>query len=303
MISEISEFVPTFADGRKKIQELFHSFASLEKHGWKFDDVGFMDFQIEQGEIVKLPIISLSSKPRLGRYSTWLLSGIHGEEPAGPNALAESVDLIRQFGEKHSVVLYPLCNPVGYALNRRYFNKKNSSGTFPGLSVGDSEHLLLTQDMKPRMAFASSKPAEDLTMHMLRTAGTHPPVRVYDLHEDSLLREGYVYSQGIHGIADQAAKEMLDALAICGIPIKMKGKTRFGESIVNGMVDGIANPVNDGSIDELLASDNIIIKGRISQGPNAETVIVVEMPAKNMSIKDRIAAYCKVIEHTLSFYI
>jgi hypothetical protein len=72
------------------------------------------------GTTVELPIIALRS-PRSGD-AMWILSGIHSEEPAGPNAIAEAIDDIAALGERLPVVLVPLCNPHGYARNWRYLN-------------------------------------------------------------------------------------------------------------------------------------------------------------------------------------
>ena len=67
-----------------------------------------------------LPIIALRS-PKKGP-AIWVLAGIHGEEPAGPNAVAAAIADIAMLGEHRPVVLLPLLNPHGYARNWRYLN-------------------------------------------------------------------------------------------------------------------------------------------------------------------------------------
>ncbi len=92
------------------------------------------------GTSVPLPIVALRS-PVKGP-AIWILAGIHGEEPAGPNAVAAAIDDIAKLGEHRPVVLLPLLNPHGYARNWRYLNVAEYSESVDGQSVGDSSHLL-----------------------------------------------------------------------------------------------------------------------------------------------------------------
>ena len=106
--------VQTFADGRLPIHQLFVSYLKLRQTGWQLDIVSNSQ---PTGTTEALPIIALRS-PRTGP-AVWILSGIHGEEPAGPNAVAAAIDDLTELGERHPVVLIPLCNPHGYARNWR----------------------------------------------------------------------------------------------------------------------------------------------------------------------------------------
>jgi hypothetical protein len=74
--------------------------------------------------------------------ATWIISGIHGEEAAGPNAIAAAIDDIAKLGEHRPVVLIPLSNPHGYVRNWRYLNSPVWSENIDAQSVGDSSHLL-----------------------------------------------------------------------------------------------------------------------------------------------------------------
>ena len=127
----------THADGRAPIQQLYASYAQLIEQGWILEIV----YQSEPfGTSEALPIIALRS-PNSGP-AAWFLAGIHGEEPAGPNAIAASIDELAELGRKNAVVLLPLCNPHGYARNWRYLNVPVYSESIEGNSVGDSSHLL-----------------------------------------------------------------------------------------------------------------------------------------------------------------
>ena len=134
---EVDGSIRTHSDGRLPVEKLYESWQSLVDRGWTLDIV----FESQpEGREHALPIIALRT-PQAGP-AVWILSGIHGEEPAGPNAIAASIDAIAELGERRAVVLLPLNNPQGYAHNWRYLNMATYSETIDGQSVGDSAHLL-----------------------------------------------------------------------------------------------------------------------------------------------------------------
>jgi len=111
------------------------------------------------------------------------------------------------------------------------------------------------------------------------------------LHEDNLINEGYVYSQGELGAADPLASEAVRILRENDIGIKMAGQTRFEEDIVNGII----GPVTDSSIDELMSSKQVIVDDRVELGPDAETVLVFETPAGDLTLTQRVNAHTALI--------
>ena len=135
------------------------------------------------GTAAPLPIIALRS-PQRGP-AVWILAGIHGEEPAGPNAIAETIGDIAALGRRRPVVLLPLLNPQGYARNWRYLNVPVYSETVDGQSVGDSSHLLpsAADPGRARAAAPSSPEADAITAFILRqlarlsARGQHRPAR------------------------------------------------------------------------------------------------------------------------------
>jgi hypothetical protein len=183
-------------------------------------------------------------------------------------------------------------NPQGYVRNWRYLNVPVYSESVEGQSVGDSSHLLRagTQPVAAR-APVSSAEAGAITKYVLETTKTYPPRYSIDLHEDNLIDEGYVYSQGALGATDPLAVEAVQILAENNIGIKLSGQTRFGEDIVNGIV----GPVVDSSIDELMSSKRIIVDGREESGPGARTVLVFETPAANLTVAQRVNAHAALI--------
>ena len=285
--------ITTFADGRKPIEELYQAYTSLLQRGWQLDII--VQSQ-PAGTDYALPIIALRS-PHPGD-AVWILAGIHGEEPAGPNAIAASIDAIAELGAKRAVVLLPLNNPQGYARNWRYLNMPVYSAEVEGQSVGDSSYLLIDPEHPvsndlghARAAAASSPEAQAITQYVLAQAASYPPAYSIDLHEDNLISEGYVYSQGVLGAEDPLAKTAVGVLQENHIPLKASGETRFGEPVSNGII----GPVVDGSIDELISAPQVVVDGKIQPGPGAHTVLVFETPAGQIDLKTRIAAHTALL--------
>ncbi|MDH4259512.1 MAG: succinylglutamate desuccinylase/aspartoacylase family protein [Gammaproteobacteria bacterium] len=285
--------VTTFADGRRPIEALYHSYLKLLDCGWTLEIIA--DSQ-PAGATAALPIIALRS-PQSGA-AVWILAGIHGEEPAGPNALAAVIEDIARLGRQRPVVLLPLLNPQGYARNWRYLNVAIYSDLIEGHSVGDSSHLLPSPDNpgSPRAASASSPEADAITAFVLRAGADYPPLYSIDLHEDNLIDQGYVYSQGELGFADPLATEAVSVLKNNGVPIKLGGETRFGEPVVGGII----GPVIDSSIDELMSGKDVIVNGRVQPGPAARTVLVFETPAAALTLERRVDAHAALIRRLLA---
>lgn len=283
------------ADGRATLAQLSERYESLAKrHGWQEEIV------YAYPEVSGLEIRAWRT-PRSGP-ALWLIAGIHGEEPAGPNAIAAELDSVVKIAEAGvPVVLVPLCNPKAYRSNWRYPNTAERDWRKGGYSVGDSEYLLpdLERGAGPRAPAASGPETAALTRFVLGTTKSYPPLMVLDLHEDELSTEGgYIYSQGLHPDASPVGAEIVRLVKHAGIPIRMSGRTRFGEPIVDGVIsrDDQGAPIRDGSIDELLASADVFVDGVKERGPAAPTVIVVETPAfAGSKLERRIAAQGAVV--------
>lgn len=266
------------ADGRGTLTELTERYQSLsERHGWRQETV--YAYPGEAGLA-----IHAWRTPRRGA-ALWVLAGIHGEEPAGPNAIARNLDsLVRLAGRGVPIVVIPLCNPKAYRSNWRYPNTAERDWRKGGYSVGDAEYLLpdLEQGTHPRAAAAPGPETLALTQFVLRLAEQYPPRLVLDLHEDELSTDGgYIYSQGTRPDDNPVGAEVIRLLRASAIPIRLSGDTRFGEPIRDGVIsrDDKGAPIRDGSIDELLASTTIFVDGAQRRGPAASTVIVAETPA------------------------
>lgn len=277
-------------DDRKEIGRLYDSYLTLaKKPGWTSDIIFNQEITVEGGKTAKLPIISIRTK-RQGE-AVWLVSGIHGEEPTGPNTIANNIDLFENLEKKGTpVVVLPLCNPSGYVRDWRYPNERRNWKE--GRSVGDSEYLLpdIKNPTKARAEHPSCPEAKAITSYVIKYFEKYPPKISIDLHEDEALSKSYIYSQGVAGVNDPIAKRIVSLLKSI-IPIQIGGKTRFDEKVVNGIVLS----VNDGSIDELFASDKIIVGGNIVSKVAAISSIVVETPTINVKLSKRMDAHQKVI--------
>ncbi len=285
------------ADGRSTVEQLMHRYQTLStEHGWQVETVyaypGADELEIRAWRTA-----------RRGE-ALWILAGIHGEEPAGPNAIAAHLASIVELAASGvPVVVIPLCNPKAYRSNWRYPNTPERDWHKGGYSVGDAEYLLpdLDTGATPRAAGPPGPETQALTGFVLNLAKSYPPRLVLDLHEDELSTEGgYIYSQGSRAADNPVGAEIIRLLRESGIPIRLSGRTRFGEPIVDGVIsrDDHGGPLRDGSVDELLASTEIFQDGKKVPGPSARTVIVVETPAFAGSKFDlRVAAQSAVIEH------
>jgi hypothetical protein len=145
----------------------------------------------------------------------WLISGIHGEERAGPQALAMGLPFILELLEKIPIVIIPIMNQYGFANYKRFINEK---------SIWDFDQTKSFVEWISR---------------------DYPPLYSIDFHEDDEREKGYLYSDGPDGIKDQFAYDILWIMISSGIPIDFGGITPRGEQLRGA----IASSGEDGSIE------------------------------------------------------
>ena len=279
------------------LEKLYKVYSGLPKKNWGRRIAYAETIRLSNGQKISAPIFSFFTKKTGPAF--WLIAGIHGEEPAGPNALAKNIKIINDLANKGiPMVFLPLCNPKGYWRDWRYPNSRRNENI--GNSVSDSEHLLLSpKKNRPRMEFPSSKQADALTKEAINLFKTHPPLITIDFHEDESVKgEHYIYSQGKDGLNDPIVREIVRIFKKNSLKFMEYKETRFGESAK----DGIIYNIRDGSIDELFAADEIFLNGKIVKKPVAKTVIVVETPVKGSPIEDRVKTDELVIKSLEKFW-
>lgn len=285
-------------DKRKPIEELYDSYARLAKKGW-ISEIIYLQPDESFGQKISLPILCYRT-PKKGK-SLWLIAGIHGEEPAGPNAIAENITYLNTLKNKGiPVVILPLCNPKGYRKNWRYpMRKKISRDGNLNISVGSAVHVLPSREnpKKPRRNKPECLEAEAIISYVLKILLQYPPRMSIDLHEDQSITAPYIYSQGMLGAEDPVAQEIAELIGR-RFPLKKTGKTQFGEFIREGIISW----TRDSSIDEFLAADKIVVKGKNVNGPAAKTVVVAETPIPEISLKRRAAVHGDIIKSLDKFW-
>jgi hypothetical protein len=283
-------------DGRASLFELNSQYDRLAtEYGFKKKPI--YTISIEGKEVIAYCYVSSLKGPAL-----WILSGVHGEESAGPNAIAGSIDSLGILGKEIPLIVMPLLNPKGYSKDWRYLDNRRDSNK--GHSVSDSEHCLPDLKNKPRIESPSSEASRLVTNFVLDMIINYPPVLTLNHHEDEALERSYVYSQGLKAADDKVAHRVIDILKESGIPLQKDGVTRFGELIKDGIVvNADGQVVRDGSIDELLGSaDSVIINGKIIQKPIAHTSLVIETPVINISLNKRIQAHSNILKQLRSLW-
>ncbi len=292
-------------DGRASLFELYDKYEELElKYGFKKEIIYTIDIETAGGP-VNAGVYCYKSA--LKGPALWILSGIHGEEPAGPNAISRNIDNLGELSKEIPLVIIPLLNPKGYSKDWRYFDEYRDY--HKGHSISDSEHYLpdSKNPSQPRITSPSSEIAQKVTKFLLDTLTDYLPILICDHHEDKDLENSYlyVYSQISNVADDEVAKKVLSILEESGIPIQKDGVARFGERIKDGIVIDInGQPIKDGSIDELLGNARqIIVKGKIIQKPIARVSLVIETPIVNVSLKKRIQAHSNIIKQLRTLWV
>lgn len=290
-------------DRRMPLEEIYRLYGNLPNRHWIKEVITSQPVINRQGRRlnIDLPILIIRSKIR--GDAVWIIAGVHGEEPAGPNAVGENIRIFEYIrsARKQPMVILPICNPAGYMQDKRYFDSVRG----PGTSVTDSDHLVLAPPDFTNTR--SGKPihpiADTISRRVLQLCEIYPPQMVLDFHEDEFIPHvdgknddhpqaelPYIYSH-VKGSKDPVAQEIRRILEKNSIPLQSDGETRDGHPIINGIVsDG-----HDGSIDNLLAADRIMRNGEIVEKPGASSVVVVETPIIGVPLRTRIKVHGEIM--------
>jgi len=232
-------------DGRLSLQELYRKFNELLKSGWTGQKISSQEISVA-GEEITVPIFAFFSPACQTKEAleTVVIAGIHGTEPAGPNAFAQYLETLIKIGSQEGVLVMPMGNPYGYY--------QNESRNPDNVSVGDSDHLL------GRAPEPACREADEITSFLMGLGERiGPETKVIDLHEDNFGEDReshvdsvgtYVYVHGERADRNPLALKIVKMLKRNLHPIIMEGETREKEKISGGMVIN----TEDGSIDQLL---------------------------------------------------
>ena len=287
-------------DGRMPIIEIYRKLSRLKDSLWIKETLYCQRIDLKQNKRKSLPILSF--RTRLKGNALWLIAGIHGEEPAGPIAIAKNVRYLNKLAKRIPIVLLPLCNPSGYRRDWRYptlkrKNTKLDKSEIPTVSA--SEHYLIDEKTgKPQAKKPINKESEEISSYIVQHSENYPPLLVLDFHEDESAKKQYIYSQGKLKIYDPIARKIVNILKKQGFRFYEKGFTSFHEKIIKGVVSDI----NDGSIDELLSSEKIIVDNEIKKGPDAKSVVVIETKTIDVPLKKRVKAHSYILKSSKSIY-
>jgi hypothetical protein len=296
--------IPTHPDGRASLADLYSKHYELEmKYGFTKEVIYTIPIAA-RGNSVNVPVFCYISPQSEGADALVVMTGIHGEEPAPPNAVFRQIDEIRQLGAAISLCIMPMCNPAGYYRNWRFHDRPFS---LERRNVTDARHLLSDwahQD-RPMLAAPQMEISGRFSQFFLGLNIRFPVRLFFDLHEDATLTEGYIYSHGYLGERDPVARSCAQLLLDNGVKLKMNGGTRFSKEVIyHGLVsDQNGSPVRDGSIDHLAAAPCIFEYGKLVQKHAAHTSIVAETPtAGTITLDERIRAHEAIIKNLRNFW-
>ncbi len=244
-------------DGRRAVESLFKQYDRCVAAGWSRETI------CQQSPTD--PLYAFFSPCALNKTTPapalWALGGIHGDEPAPPEAFADEINTLMQSGLHIPIVLLPLLNPVARRNDWRYENEYRDVTL--GASVTDCDHLLLDAHHTPRRPGPISETARRVTQWVVAQSKRLTPLLVIDHHEDRMhehyhidgspkkYSSCYLYVSSRAGATNRVAHHIIDTINRSGMRIQTSGKTRYKELIHNGMID---NP-QDGSIDEFFAAE------------------------------------------------
>ena len=294
-----------FSDGRKPVGNLIKTYLELELAGWKKELICMQS--ADPIFCFISPAAHLAGKHQLRCF--WALGGIHGEEPAPPDAFSEEIETFKYIGHKVPLILLPLLNPFAHRYDFRYENEYRDFSK--GKSVTSCAHLLTDSFNQPRSVEPESNTNRLLTDWLKENVYKYPPLLVIDHHEDRVpdklqnLDSCYAYIKNKDLLNISVAQEIIGIFKKHSLPVTGKGETRFGEEIQDGLVVN----QSDNSIDEFLYSSNYFDSDLkvVRPKPSSKIGLVIETtipysPAKYISLRNRINAHREIIQNYYRFW-
>jgi murein peptide amidase A len=162
---------------------------SAARPPWVHDNVSVSDERLPQ----RSTAIAYRRTSRFPHKRIYLSTGIHGDEPAGPLAIAQLMEG-GSFPDVAEVWICPCLNPAGFYRNSRQNDR--------GVDLDRDYRKLETEEVRTHVSWLKRKPNFDLTIC---------------LHEDHTTKGFYVWESNPDDIASPARKIISRVAGVCPI--------------------------------------------------------------------------------------
>lgn len=174
-------------DGRLPIEDLYSKFSLFVEDPYNiWNDKSQLITSNLEGFDKKFSLQCFYTKQK-GK-ALWIFATFHGEEPAGTIAVANNVKNICKLAHKNfPIVLFPLCNPIGYYRDTRYPNESNKKDVkdHKGKAPNEADYLIpKDKDGKPKKNIPpTSFENKFINERILELYQDYPPIVVFDMKE------------------------------------------------------------------------------------------------------------------------
>lgn len=222
------------------------------------------DFRVEPfGEIAGLPLYALTRRVRGPRPRVYLSAGIHGDEPAGPQALLSLIER-GLLNDRAVWFVCPLLNPIGFT--------KRTRENAEGVDLNRDYKALRSMEIQAHARWLQSQPNFDVALC---------------LHEDWEAKGYYLYELNPHQRPGRAAEILTNVMNVCPIDLATTIDGRpVGEP-------GVIRPADDPQLRELWP-ESIYLRAH-----HARLGYTLEAPT-TLPIAQRIAAHCAAVEAVIA---
>ena len=187
------------------------------------------NFELELlGQKLEYPIIKIKSKKINKKIDLVVVSGIHGEEAAGPLAIIKYLPEILAEVKKRNIklIIYPMVNFYGFERNKRFNKEKISCNSF-------------WIHEKGKMAKESALVKKDILKYKAKYS--------ISMHENGEMKKRYSF---FYAFGDIKAAQNLVKAASSKMPVLKKGFS--GKDGENKIINGIVYNWHDGTFEDFM---------------------------------------------------
>jgi predicted deacylase len=205
---------PVYRGEPIEIQSVLDRIARAAKLPWVQDNVSVSDERLPQ----RTTALAYRRTSRFPHKRVYLSTGIHGDEPAGPLAIAQLMEM-DAFPDAAEVWVCPCLNPTGF--------QQNSRQNATGFDLDTDYRRLETEEVRTHVSWLKRKPNFDVTLC---------------LHEDHTTKGFYVWEANPDDIASPAKRIISRVAGVC--PIERSDVIR-NLPADNGVVRSNGNPYSN----------------------------------------------------------